>query len=140
MKMTEPWEDFERAIKELRETMFEMRRGIFRRPRDVEEPYTDIIEREKEIEIIADLPGARKEDIEISIDGNVLAISAEVESSAEEKEENYVCRERLYKKFTRRLTLPAEVDIDRASSSFKNGTLRITLPKKESRGRKIKIE
>jgi HSP20 family protein len=49
-------------------------------------------------------------------------------------------REGIYKKFTRRLTLPAEVDIDKASSSFKNGTLRITLPKKESRGRKIKIE
>lgn len=135
-----PWDEFERAMNELKEAMTEMRKAFLRRPKELGEPYIDIIDRGREIEVVADLPGVRKEDIDITIDGNLLKISAENKSGAEEKEENYIYRERTFKKFMRSITLPTEVDPEKAKSSFKDGILRIALPKKESRGKKIRIE
>lgn len=135
-----PWDEFERAMNEMREAMADLRKTFLRKPRDVGEPYIDVIDHKKEIEVVADLPGVDKDAIDISIDSNTLTISAEIEGGSEEKEDSYVYRERIYKRFARRITLTSEVDPEKARSSFKNGTLRITLPKKESKGRKIKIE
>lgn len=135
-----PWDEFERAMNEMREALADMRKTFLKKPRDVGEPYIDVIDHKREIEVVADLPGVDKDAIDISIDGNTLTISADIEGASEERDDSYIYRERTYRRFMRRLTLPSDVDPEKARSSFKNGTLRIALPKKESRGRKIKIE
>ena len=75
------------------------------------------------------LPGLEKEDIDVSLSGNRLTISGERKEEAEEKEEDYYYREMLYGKFSRLIELPAEVEIDKAEASMKNGILEIVLPK-----------
>jgi len=79
----------------------------------------------------AELPGVKKEDIHVQIDGNRVAISAEVKRESEQKEGERVLRsERYYGSVARSFTLAAEVDESRAVAKFDNGVLSLTLPKK----------
>ena len=112
--------------------------GVARRvlPRTVEEmlagaaaPSIDISEKEGKIVVAADMPGVEKEDITISIKGNVLEIGAEKKEETGEMEEGYIRRERGYMKFYRSVPLPAEVDAERVDATFKNGVLRIEMLK-----------
>ena len=105
-------------------------------PKTVEEvlagaaaPSIDISEKDGKIVVAADMPGVEKEDITITIKGNVLEISAEKKEETEESEEGYIRRERSYRKFYRSVALSAEVDEDRVDATFKNGVLRIEMPK-----------
>jgi len=130
-----PWDEFERAMEEMRRSL------VRKRPfGDVREPYIDMIERSDEIEVVAELPGAKKEDIDISVEGDMFTISADVKSEKEEEKGNYLYRERSYKRFARKIALPANVDVERAKSRFENGNLRIVFPKIGGKGRKINIE
>ena len=79
----------------------------------------------------AEMPGVKKEDINVQIDGNRVAISAEVKRESEEKEGERVLRsERYYGSVARSFTLASEVDESRATASFEDGVLKLTLPKK----------
>jgi HSP20 family protein len=79
----------------------------------------------------AEMPGVKKEDINVQIDGNRIAISAEVKRESEEKEGERVLRsERYYGSVARSFTLASEVDESKATASFENGVLKLTLPKK----------
>ena len=130
-----PWDEFERAMEDIRKSL--ARKRPFG---DVREPYMDMIERSDEIEVVAELPGVKKEDIDISVEGDMLTISADVKNEKEEEKGNYLYRERSYKRFARKIALPANVDVERAKSRFENGTLRIVFPKIGGKGRKINIE
>ena len=102
-------------------------------------PAMDIHQDDKQVEITAELPGVKEEDIDITIDDGVLTLRGEKKSTREDKESGY--RERSYGSFERRLTLPSNIDEDNCSAEFKDGVLTITLPKSEdkARGRKIQL-
>lgn len=102
-------------------------------------PNVDIIDHDNEIEIQAALPGINKEDLDVTINNQTLTIRA---SRKEEKQEEgkYFRREISRGEFQRILSLPDNVDNDKANASFENGMLKITVPKTEKRKRKsIKI-
>ena len=78
-----------------------------------------------------DLPGVKKEDVDVSVDKNVLTISGKRESSQEIKEDNYYRVESAYGKFSRSFTLPENVDVEKIKASNENGVLEIVIPKQE---------
>lgn len=100
-------------------------------------PRLDVSETEKEIEVIADLPGLEKKDIEISLDNDVLVIKGERKEEYKETDKHVHRMERRYGAFCRALRLPVEVKSDKIEASFKNGELKITLPKSEEAIKKI---
>ncbi|HEX8009764.1 MAG TPA: Hsp20/alpha crystallin family protein [Casimicrobiaceae bacterium] len=81
----------------------------------------------------ADVPGVKKEDIHVAIDGNQLSINAEVKKEKEEKKGETVVRsERYYGKQYRRFTLAHDIDEAKAEAKYRDGVLELTLPKKEA--------
>jgi HSP20 family protein len=100
--------------------------------RDVVVPIRmDVSEKENAYVVHADMPGVKKEDIKIEIDGNEVSISAETKNEKEVKEGDRVLRsERYYGKVSRSFTLASEVDEAAASAKYENGVLELALPKK----------
>ena len=91
----------------------------------------DVTEDEKAYHVKAEIPGVKKEDIKVSIDGNQVSIGAEVKRDKEEKQGEKVLRtERYYGKVSRTFTLAQDVDQDNASAKYENGVLELTLPKR----------
>jgi HSP20 family protein len=74
----------------------------------------------------------KPEDIDVSVSGDLLTIKAEVKEEKEVKEENYFRRERRFGTFCRSVTLPIEVDVDKAKAEYENGVLTLTFPKAEA--------
>jgi HSP20 family protein len=104
-------------------------------------PVVDTYEENDAIVIKAELPGVKKEDVSIDIKDNILTLKGERSHKADIKEENYYRRERSYGKFHRAFTLPDAVDPNRIDASYKDGVLKITLPKaEETRAKKIDIK
>lgn len=104
-------------------------------------PRLDVIDRDNEVVIKAEVPGVKKEDIQISMSGNRMTIKGE--SKHEEKEErgDYYRCELSRGAFSRTITLPADVDDAKAKAEMHDGMLEITLPKvEEARKHDIKIE
>ena len=103
---------------------------------EVRMPNVDLIERDEEIVLRAEVPGVEKKDIDVSVTGNAVTIKGETKrEEKEEKGEYYRC-EISRAAFSRTLALPANVDPDRANASFKDGILEITLPKVEKAKRR----
>ncbi|ELZ75175.1 hsp20-type molecular chaperone [Haloferax larsenii JCM 13917] len=92
----------------------------------------DVVEADGDIEVVADLPGYEKDDIDVTVRGRQLTISAEREDSTDVDDEHYVRRERRHRSVSRSVTLPAEVKRDEVSASYHNGVLTVTLPKLEA--------
>lgn len=90
----------------------------------------DIIEKENEFELTADLPGFEKKEINLSIQDKVLSLIANHKSSSDSKE-SYRLRERNSKSFNRSFTLPENVIEEKMNAKFKNGSLKVILPKAE---------
>ena len=94
-------------------------------------PAVDLYEKDDYFVIKAELPGVDKKDIAIDLKDRVLTLSGERSYENEVKEDSYYRRERSYGKFQRAFTLPAEVDSDKIKAEFKDGLLRIEVPKPE---------
>ncbi len=78
----------------------------------------------------AEIPGVNKDDIEVSVDGNVVTVTAEVKREKEAKEGEKMLRtERYYGAVTRSFTLPMDVEFAKAEAKYENGVLMLTLPK-----------
>ena len=93
----------------------------------------DVSETEKEYRVVAEMPGVRKEDINVSINGNQVAISAEVKNEKEAKDGEKTLRtERYYGKVYRAFTLEHPVDEAKAEARYADGVLELTLPKSEA--------
>ncbi len=91
----------------------------------------DVTENDKEYQVLADLPGVKKEDISITISGNQVAVSAEVKHEKDiEKGETMLRGERYYGKIQRSFALGQEVDQATAQAKYNDGVLELTLPKK----------
>ncbi|MBI4322056.1 MAG: Hsp20/alpha crystallin family protein [Chloroflexi bacterium] len=88
----------------------------------------NLFRRDNDLVIEASLPGIRPEDVDVSVAGRTLTIRAERKEAAEVKEENYYYRELGVGRFFRQITLPIDVQADKAEASYENGVLRLRLP------------
>jgi HSP20 family protein len=77
------------------------------------------------------VPGMKKDDFNIDVEGNMLTISSEKEESKEEKEDKYTRKEYNYSSFSRSFTLPDEVNKEKIEAKYEDGVLKLMLPKKE---------
>lgn len=111
-------------------------KGFFVRPVSFEgkpqiQIKMDLKETDDAYTVHADIPGVKKEDIQVSIDGNQVSISAETKLEKEEKEGEKVLRsERYCGKVARSFTLAHDVDEEKAQAKYSDGVLELTLPKK----------
>ena len=97
----------------------------------------DVAEKNGAYVVTAELPGVKKDDIHVSIDGAEVTLEAEVKREKEaNKDERVLHSERVYSKVTRSFTLPQEVDEAKAQAKFTDGVLELTLPKKAAAQRK----
>lgn len=104
-------------------------------------PKIDVIDRNKEIFVKAELPGFDKDDLDISIANNQLVIKAKACKEEKEEEGDYLKQEIRKSEIYRSILLPAEVEDEKIKTSFKNGVLKLTIPKQEkSQRKKIKVE
>jgi HSP20 family protein len=94
-------------------------------------PALDVVENDDAYVVKATLPGLKAEDIDISIEDDVLSIKAEHDEEREESEETYLLRERRYGAFHRAVRLPSGVNGDEAVAEMRDGVLTLTLPKRE---------
>jgi HSP20 family protein len=102
----------------------------------------DVTEDEKGYRVHAEIPGAKKEDIKVSIDGDMISISAEVKRHAEKKDGERVVRsERYYGTVSRTFSLGSDVDESNCNAKYQDGVLELVLPKKAgARIRQIAIQ
>jgi HSP20 family protein len=141
-----PWRPFEfekmrREMDRLWDSFFEG--GPVRRAREEGEwlPSLDVSETKSDLVVKAELPGIDPKDIDISVNEGVLTIKGEKRQEKEEKEEGYHLVERSYGSFTRSIRLPREIQNEKINASYKNGILKITLPKsEEAKKKEIKIK
>ena len=103
-------------------------------------PAVDIFETEGEIVVKAELPGVDRKDISLNLEKNILTLRGERRFEKETKEENYHRVERAYGGFSRAFSIPATVDEESIRADYKDGILKIALPKKEqAKAKHIKI-
>ena len=115
--------------------------GELARPFEGWAPNVDVIERDKEMVVRAEIPGVKKEDLEVSLSENRLTIKGSTRhEETKEEEGKYTRRELSRGSFSRTVTLPSDVDGEKAKAEFKDGVLEMTLPKqKPSKRRRIRV-
>jgi HSP20 family protein len=91
-------------------------------------PQVEVIERDNQLIVRADLPGMSKDDIQVDIDDNSLVIRGERKTEHEENEEGYYRSERSYGSFYRQIPLPGGVNTEDATAEFRNGVLEVLMP------------
>ena len=103
-------------------------------------PSVDLLETDDELVAKVELPGMDKKDINISVQDNVLMIRGTKNQEKEDKNENYHRIERSFGSFQRSLSLPAPVDVKKVKASYKDGVLKVALPKvPEAKAKEIPI-
>ncbi len=103
-------------------------------------PPVDIYEDEHQVVLKLEIPGMQKEDLDIQVENNTLAVRGERKFEKDEKEENFHRVERRYGSFYRAFTLPTTVDPNRIKADYENGVLRLTLEKRaESKPKQIQV-
>jgi len=137
----DPWRD----IVSLREAMNSLLEESFVRPRAGMVAMTggmalDLSETDDAYMIKTTVPGAKPEDVDISVLGDTLRIAVEIKADEEREGEKWLVRERRFGHFERTVTLPSSVKPDEAQAEFNNGILTVTLPKAEAaRPRQIQV-
>ena len=103
--------------------------------------HIDVIDRDNEIVVKAEVAGVEKDKLDIQVHGNQVYISGAKEEDSSKEEGKYIYRERRYGEFSRTIQLPVEVDASQSKAAYKDGVLELTLPKAESaKRRKISVE
>jgi HSP20 family protein len=90
-------------------------------------PAIDVVTKDGDLVIRAELPGVNQQDVDITLQNNVLTISGERKSEQEEERQGYYVRERRYGSFSRSLTLPEGVDESKIHARYENGVLELTV-------------
>jgi HSP20 family protein len=126
--------DFARPAGELSATSETLATGNF-------VPAVDVYEDAQKLVLKLEVPGIRREDLDIRVEGRVLSIKGERKLEAEEKEENFHRIERRYGSFVRSFTLPSTVDTDNVAATSQDGVLSISLAKKpEAKPKQIEVK
>ena len=103
-------------------------------------PAVDILEKEGNLILRAELPGMSEKQIDLKLEGNTLTLKGERKMDKEDKKDNYHRVESFYGSFTRSFRLPETVDLEKISADYKNGVLTITIPQRpEVRPREIPV-
>ncbi len=133
------WDPF----REMEEMMEDFSRPSSRRMLPAERgwvPTIDMYEKEDRFVIKAELPGMKKEEIDISVTEHSLTIKGERKAERETREGNYYLSERTYGRFFRTISLPPNVDAEKVEATYNNGVLEIGIPKiPESQAKKVEI-
>ena len=104
-------------------------------------PSVEMYEKPDKFVVRAELPGLKKEEVDISVVGDTLTISGERKAETEVKDEEYLRCELCYGKFSRSVTFPAAVDTTKVEASYENGILEVTVPKAEKvKPKKIEVK
>lgn len=104
-------------------------------------PKVDVIDRDNEVVVKAEVPGVRKEDLDISVTDNSVTVRGCTSHETREDTGDYYRREMSRGEFSRTVTLPSDVDSDKARASYSDGVLELTLPKvAKAKRRSIKVE
>jgi HSP20 family protein len=133
-----------RELRGLQDEMNRLFSSTFTRGNDNElmrgawSPSVDIFENKDHIVINAELPGMKPEDVEISVENNVLTLRGERKFEKKDEGDNFHRVERSYGSFTRSFTLPPTVTSENCNAEFENGVLKIT--REEAKARKIEIK
>ena len=141
---TNPFKDIEKVRSEMDRLVDTFLFGVPQRGEFWEEaewlPAVDVAETKNEIVVNLEVPGMDPKEFDISLSGGALTIKGEKRQEKAEKEENYHLVERRYGPFTRSIPLSQEVENDKISASYKDGILKITLPKsEEAKKKEIKV-
>ncbi len=117
-------------------SLFGRDRWLPSRPLSIRTPSLDVYEEKDSVVVKAELPGMKKEDVEVNLAGENLTIKGEKKEDKEVKEDDYYRRERSYGSFLRTIALPCEVKSDEIKASFKDGVLEVRMPKTEEAKKK----
>jgi len=147
MKMawwTDPFEEIRRLRREI-DRIFDALASMPELSAKLEwrEPLVDMKETEDSVIIEVELPGLNKEDIQLKATDDSLEIKGESKKIVEEAKEGFIRKERSYRGFYRRISLPIKVKPEEAKAKYENGILRVELPKaepKKGKFKEIKIE
>ena len=104
----------------------------------VAQPTIDLVERDNAYELAAEMSGLDEKNIEVNVANGVLTVKGQKEEGKVEKKQDYHLRERRFGSFTRSVRIPETVDIDKIEATFKNGVLKVTLPKKPEAQKLVK--
>ena len=91
-------------------------------------PAIDVVREDGHLVVRADLPGVKPEEVKIEVEDDILTVSGEHQESKEEKDKNYVRRERRYGSFSRSMALPAGVDAEKIKAETHDGVVEVTIP------------
>jgi len=137
------WHPFENLRREIDRVFEDFNTGFWRspslfdtlpsfaRPRSFAlAPAVDVAEHENAYEVSAELPGLDEKNVEVKVANGILSIRGEKQDDREEKRKDYYVRERSFGAFERAFQIPDGVDTDKIEAVFKQGVLKVTLPKK----------
>ena len=139
----ETWQPFQALRNEIDQIFEDFGNGFWNRPfkslarferdlsKSITAPAVDVAESDKAYEITAELPGLDEKNIDVKLANGGLTIKGEKREETEEKKKDYHVSERRYGSFERYFTLPDGVNADKIEATFKNGVLKVTLPKTE---------
>ena len=148
MQMLSPFEEMERMMENFFPRNF-MHPTLWERPSwahlpkpfEGRMPKVDVIDRDNEVLVRAELPGVNKDDIEVLLADNTVTIKGSTKAEHKEEKGEYFHREISQGSFSRTVTLPCDVDSDHSTAKFSDSILELTLPKVEkSRKKNIKID
>jgi HSP20 family protein len=94
-------------------------------------PAVNISEQKNEYQLSVAVPGMKKDDFKLGVDGNILTISSEKEETKEEKDKTFTRKEYNYSSFSRSFTLPDDIEKEKIEAIYEEGILKVSLPRKQ---------
>lgn len=127
-------------VSTIREKQEDLGKSLSDYTMSLQKPLADIMESDNAIVIITDLPGVKKEDVEINITEDSLDIVAKFDDEVTDEGTNYIKKERSYGETRRTIALPDKIDVKKASAKFKDSVLTVELPKIQEEKHKVNID
>jgi len=127
-------------VNTIREKQEELGKNLSDYTTSFQKPLADVMETETSIIVITDLPGVKKDDIDIDISEDTIDIVARFDDEIDEEGANYIKKERNYGETRRSINLPAKIDVKKASAKFNEAILTVKLPKIEEEKHKVDIK
>jgi len=127
-------------ITSIREKQEDLGKSLSDYSKSLQKPLADIIETDDALTVVTDLPGVKKEDVEVNISEDSLDIVAKFDDEITDEGTNYIRRERSYGETKRTIALPEKINIKKATAKFNDSVLTVELPKIKEEKHKVNIE